>query len=186
MASKTQIANRALTKLGQGRVSNIETDGSVAAITINQIWDTVRDATLQMYPWNFAIKRTDLAPDADAPSWGWSTAFTLPSDCLQLLEIKDDIEYELERGKILCDQAEIIYIRYIYKVTDPAMYPPIFVEVLAHDLAIESCDKITDDTSLKNLLIAERTQIMNKALATDSVENITTEIIEDTWLTARL
>ena len=186
MASKTQIGNRTLVKLGQDRVSNIETDSSPAAITINQLWDTVRDATLQTYPWNFAIKRTSLAPDSVTPSWGWASAFSLPSDCLQLIEIKDNIDYEVEGGKILCDEANVIYIKYVYKVTDAALYPPTFVELFAHDLAIEGCDRITDDTNLKQLLIAERRVLLDRVLATDSVENLPVDIVEDDWITARL
>lgn len=185
MASKTQIANRALNKLGQGRVSNIDTDPSVAAITMSQLWDTVRDATLQMYPWNFATKRTDLAPDSSAPSWGYSTSFSIPSDCLQLLEIKDDIDYKIEGNKILCDEDDIIYIKYIRREDDVSMYPPIFVEMLSHNLAIESCDRITDDTNLKAVLIQQAKDLREKVLATDSVENLPVDVIEDDWVTVR-
>lgn len=185
MASKTQIANRALNKLGQGRVSNIDTDSSVAAITMAGLWDTVRDATLQMYPWNFAVRRTDLAPDADAPSWGWSTAFSIPSDCLQLLEIKDDVKYEIEANKILCDEAEIIYIKYIKRETDVSLWPPTFNEMFIMNLAIEACDRITDDTNLKAVLIQQARDLREKVLATDSVENKSVEVEEDDWVTVR-
>lgn len=185
MASKTQIANKTLVKLGQDRVSNIETDNSQRAIIINQLWDVVRDATLQTYPWNFAIKRISLAPDSVAPAWGWAAAYSLPSDCLQLIEIKDQIDYELEGGKILCDESNVIYIKYVYKVTDASLYPPSFVDVFSHDLATEACEAITSDANLKQLLIAERRMIVDRALAADSVENLPVDIVEDDWLTAR-
>ena len=186
MASKTQVANRWLMKLGQGRTSNIETDSSPAAIAVNQVWDTVRDAVLQQYPWNFAIKRVNLPADVTAPSWGWGSAFSLPSDCLQLLEIKDNVPYEIEGGKILCDQADILYIRYIAKITDVALWPPVFVEVFAHEGAIETCVRITDDNALLQLLTVQKNDIVNSALATDSVENLPADVVEDEWLVARL
>lgn len=75
MASKTEIANRGLMKLGQPRVSNIDTDPSPAAVAMSALFDSVRDELLQSYPWNFAIKRVDIAAAVDAPSWGWDNAF---------------------------------------------------------------------------------------------------------------
>lgn len=185
MASKTEIANRTLIKLGQSRVSNIDTDTSTAAVTLSQLWDSVRDSTLQMYPWNFATKRADLVPDSVSPSWGYSTAFSIPSDFLQLLEIKDDIDYKIEGNKILCDQSDIIYIKYIRREDDVSMYPPIFVEMLSQNLAIESCDRIADDTNLKAVLIQQSKDLREKVLATDSVENLPVEVDEDDWVTVR-
>jgi hypothetical protein len=186
MASKTEIANRALVKLGQPRVSNIATDSSARAVTINQIYDTVLRGCLQMYPWNFSIKRTDLAPDATAPSWGFNAAFTLPPDCLQLLEVKDDIKYQVEGGKVLCDGTDTLYIKYIRYVSDAGLYPAIFVEYFAQELAIEACDRITDDTGMKQTLLAQMASLRERVLATDAVENWAETLVEDDWITARL
>lgn len=186
MASKTEIANRALVKLGQPRVSNIETDSSASAVTINRIYDSVLKSCQQQYPWNFAVKRTSLAPDANAPSWGWATAFTLPSDCLQLLEIKDEVEYQTEGGKILCDEATIIYIKYVALITDEALFPPLFAEFFAQQLALESSVRITDDTGLRNSLLVEMRDITDRAFAADAVENWPEKLVEDDWLRARL
>lgn len=186
MASKTSIANRALFKLGQSRVSNIETDSSVNAITMNQLWDTVRDSLLQSYPWNFATKRIDLAQDASDPAWGFDAQYTLPSDCLQLLEIEDSPDYQVEGGKILCNVADTLYIKYLYRNDSVGTYPPTFVEALAISLAIEACDKISDDNTKKQLLLSEYRMIMDRVLATDSIENPAQVIDEDEWITSRL
>jgi hypothetical protein len=186
MASKTEIANRTLVKLGQPRVSNIDTDSSARAIAINQIYDTVLRGCLQMYPWNFSIKRTDLAPDALAPSWGFSASFTLPANCLQLLEVKDDIKYQVEGGKVLCDGTDTLYIKYIAYISDAGLYPPIFVEYFSQELAIEACDRITDDTGIKQTLLAQMSSLRERVLATDAIENWPEMLVEDDWLLARL
>jgi len=186
MASKTEIANRALIKLGQPRVSNIATDSSAAPVTINQIYDSVLKYCIQQYPWNFTITRTDLAPDANAPSWGFDYAFTLPSDCLQILEIMNDPEYQVEGGKILCDGSDTLYIKYIALITDAALFPPIFVEFFAQQMAIEACDRITDDTNLKSVLLQQMSGITETAMATDAIENWPAQLVDDDWLTSRL
>ena len=90
MASKTEIANRALSKLGQPRVSNIDTTDTKPARIIRDMYDSVRDALLQSYPWNFAVKRVTLAPDATAPAWGWTFAYTPPADFLSIYRVKFD------------------------------------------------------------------------------------------------
>lgn len=186
MASKTEIANRALIKLGQPRVSNIETDSSSAAVTLNQIYSSVLQSCLQMYPWNFSVTRTDLAPDANAPSWGFNYAFTLPTDYLQLLEVKDDVEFRVEGGKILCDGEDVLYIKYVANITDTALFPPVFVEFFAQQLAIEASDRITDDDNLKANLMSQMSGIMQRAMATNAIENRPVELDNDDWLLARL
>jgi hypothetical protein len=186
MASKTEIANRALIKLGQPRVSNIETDSSAPAVTLNQIYNSVLQTCLQTYPWNFSIKRTDLAPDANAPSWGFDYAFTLPTDCLQLLEVKDDIEFRVEGRKILCDGESVLYIKYVANITDTSLFPPVFVEFLSQQLAIEASDRIADDDNLKANLMSQMAGVMQRAMATNAIENRPVELDNDDWLLSRL
>ena len=98
MASKNEIAVRALSKLGQPRVSNIETDSTTNAIVLRDMYDVVRDALVASYPWNFAIKRAQLAKDSISPAWGYNNSFTLPVDFLALLEIKSNPDYRIESG----------------------------------------------------------------------------------------
>ncbi len=155
MAGKTEIANRVLIKLGQPRVSNVETDPTPAALTINGIWDTVRDSLLQSYPWNFAIKRVGLASDAATPAYGWAVQFSPPVDFLQLLDVKDDIEYVFENGKILVDDSSELFIRYVAKIEATTSWPPLFIEMFVATLALEACDRVTQDKTLKSLLAAE-------------------------------
>lgn len=186
MAGKTEISNRTLIKLGQPRVSNIETDNSPAAITINNLWASVRDSLLQSYPWNFAIKRVSLAPDTSTPTYGWSTQFTPPIDFLQLLDIKDDIDYKFEGGKILVDGQTSLFMRYIARIEDTSLWPPLFNEMMMVTLAIEGCDRITQDKNLKQLLLAEQRVIAQKALGADAIENLPEDLPLDEWLEARL
>lgn len=186
MASKTEISNRALSKLGQPRVSNIDTTDTKPARTISGMWDVVRDAVLSSYPWNFAIKRTSLAPDGTAPSWGWTYAYTMPADFLTLHRIRYNPAYEFEGKKILTDEGSTIYIQYIAQITATGDYSPTFVEALATRLAFEACEEITQSNSKKADLAKMYSAILNNAYHVDSKENPIEDLEDDDWVTARL
>ena len=66
MASKIDIINRALVKVGQARISSID-ENSKGATSIRTVYDQVRDTLMQSYVWNFAKVRVQLAADAAAP-----------------------------------------------------------------------------------------------------------------------
>ena len=185
MASKSEIANRMLSKLGETRVSNIDTDNTKKAKTIRFMWNSLRDSFLQAYPWNFAIKRAQLAKDATAPSWGYSNRYSLPSDFLALLEIKGNPDYRREGGYILTDAGAPIYIRYIARITNTGEWPAIFNEAFATRGAYEACEEITQSNTKKQILAQELKEVIAEAYATDAIEDPPVELQDDTWLTAR-
>lgn len=185
MASKTDIANRALSKLGSSRVSNVDTDNNTPAKTISYMWDSVRDAMLTAFPWNFAIKRVQIAADATAPSWGYNNSYTLPSDFLALIEIKDMPDYRIEGGKILTNQRAPLYIKYIYRVEETGLYDSLFNEALATRLAYEACEQITQSNTKKQILAQEFRERISEAYASDSIQDLPVERPDDTWLLAR-
>ena len=185
MASKTEIANRALSKLGEGRVSNIDTDTNKPAKVMAAMWDIVRDAMLAAYPWNFAIARDQIAKDSNTPSWGYANKFSLPSDFLALLEVKSNPDYRIEGQYIVTDAGSPLYIRYIRRVTDTGEFDPLFDEALATRLAFESCEEITQSNSKKANLADELVRNIKTAYASDSIQDPPLSPQEDSWVTAR-
>lgn len=185
MASKTQIANKMLFKVGEARVSNVETDSSSRATIINENFDLWRDELLSKYPWGFAIKRTQLAKDADAPSWGYSNQYTLPADYLHLLEIENDPRYKIEGDKILTDEGGPLKIRYVYRVTSTGLFAPLFSEALAAHGAVEISERLTQSNTKKQILIQELEAIIKQAFAQDAIQNPPLERADDQWLISR-
>jgi hypothetical protein len=185
MASKTAIANRALSKLGETRVSNIETDNTKPAKTIRFMYDIVRDAMLTAYPWNFAIKRAQIAADASAPAWGYNKQYTLPVDFLSLLEIRGNPEYRIEGGKILTNEGAPIYIRYISRISDAALFDPLFVEAFATRMAYEACEEITQSNTKKQILMSDLEMTVKSAYANNAIQGQPQTLEADTWLLAR-
>lgn len=185
MASKTKIANRALSKLGEKRVSNIDTDDVKSAKVIREMWDLERDALLAAYPWNFAIKYTQLAVDTATPSWRWDNQYTLPADFLTLVEIKDNPDYELAGNKILTNEDAPLYIRYVSRITNTGEFDALFTQALAAHLAVEACEELAQSNTKKQILIAERREIISTAYASDAIQNPHVERAESVWLEDR-
>lgn len=186
MASRTSISNRALSKLGQPRVNNITTTDTKAARVINEMYDSLRDAVLAAYPWNFAGKRSTLAPDADAPVWGWGYAYTMPADFLSLVRINTDPDYEFEGNKILTDEGPVLYIKYTSQVTDEGSFSALFSETFATRIAFEGCEELTQSNTKKATLAQEYELSLKQAYQVDAKENPVVEMEDDEWVTARL
>lgn len=191
MASKTEIGNRALSKLGEGRVSNIDTDNIKAAKVIRFMWDIIRDALLAEYPWSFALTRTQLPSDADAPAWGYNNKYTLPPDYLALVEIKGNPDYRLESDaasggiRILTNESAPLYILYIRRVTNTGEFDPLFVEAFATRLAFEGCEEITQSNTKKQLLAEEYQTSIKRAYANNAIQSPPQQLQTDQWVLAR-
>lgn len=185
MASKTDIANRALTKLGEGRVSNIETDGSISAVTINGMWTGLRDYLQKSFPWHFCIKRYGLAASATAPAWGYSTAYPFPTDYLALLEIQNDPDYILEGGHILTNVSGQLNIRYIARIEDVSQFDPMFNEAFSCLLAHEACERITQSNTKKESLRRDMMKVINDAYTEGSILDLPQKLALDEWISSR-
>jgi hypothetical protein len=185
MASETEIVNMALTKNGTSRINSLS-DNTEAAKIMRAIYSITLDAVLQAYPWNFAIKRAVLAPDADAPVWGYNYAYTMPADFLSLISIKDDPEYSFEGGKILTNDGPALYMLYISRVTNTGEYSPVFINAFSSKLAAESVEPITQSNSKRATLEALYEKALDEAYMADAQENQLQKLPEDDWVLERL
>ncbi|PTS84150.1 hypothetical protein DBR00_11500 [Pseudomonas sp. HMWF032] len=116
MATGVSICSNALLMLGAQTINSLDDPLDRAKICSN-LYPTVRDDLLRSHPWNCTIKRVLLAPDADAPAFGYSSKFELPSDFLRVLEVTDNgvfIDYLLEGRSILADSSSL-QLRYVYR-----------------------------------------------------------------------
>lgn len=186
MASKTDIINRALSKLGEPRIANADTANTKPARVMAGMWDNVKDAMLQSYPWKFAATRAALAADLTTPAYGWDYEYSLPSDYLAIIEIKDNPDYTIENGKILINEAGPLYIRYIRRITNTGQFHALFNEALASRLAYEGADEITDSNTKKEAALRDLNLAVTQAYQIDAIEVPPEELPEDDWITARL
>jgi hypothetical protein len=153
MVSKTSICNKALRKVGESPIMDIDTDTSDAANLCKQSYDEVLEEVLREHNWNFAIERQALVQEADnVPLYEFSYSYVLPTKpkFLKLISIENEPDYRIEKNRILTN-AENLNIRYVSKVTDPNKYDTMFVNALATRLASEIAFRLTGDSRGQNL-----------------------------------
>lgn len=145
--SETQLCNMALLKYGDATITSINADNNIRDRSCKVLYPIVRDRMLYMFPWNFAMKRADISAQlATTPDFQWDYAYTLPTDCLRAWELYGtDAEWEVEGGKLLTNQEEEIYIRYISEVKETGLFNPSFVNCVALALAAELASKLAGD-----------------------------------------
>lgn len=189
MASSTEICNRALQKLGAARITELTQD-TVSARACNVCYEILRDAELRAHPWNFSVKRAELAASATEPEWGRANEFPLPSDFLRLLpdypeDNRNTKDWQIEGQSILSDDDDPIYIRYVYRVTDVSIMDPLFREALSCRIAIELCESLTQSNTKKDGLRADYERSIREARRANAFENVPAIPAEDSWITAR-
>lgn len=147
MASDVDVANAALTELGQDRITGL--DQSVErARCIREIFEEQRDATLADHPWSFAMTRAALSRLASAPAFGWDYQYQLPTDCLIVREIHPEGAYSVEDGKLLSN-AEEVSVRYTRRVKDMNRTSAEFRLALAARIGANVAFKLTGSVTEK-------------------------------------
>jgi len=154
MASTVEICNGALNQLGATTILSLTEDSKNARLC-NSRYTQIRDGVFRSHPWNCLQKRVELAADTTAPAWGFSFAYTLPSDCLRLLRILDyDSNYKVEGRKILSNTSSM-KILYISRVIDPNEYDELLRETLSAALGADIAFGVTSNnqtaTNMYNL-----------------------------------
>lgn len=173
-----EICNLALDLLKQDAITSIDSPTGGTDVICARWYDHVRRATLRKHPWNFAATRTTLTPNATAPAFGYSQAFDLPNDFIRLLTIGDDTidnlqgQYQLEDGQLLFSYADdsSLKIRYVYDFTNVALMDPLFVDVLAAELALRIAYKVTGSDDAGDRIKDHLKLIAPEAYAIDGQE----------------
>ena len=171
MASEVETINSALNMIGATNIISRTEDSKSGRVT-NQRFDAVRDAVFRAHPWNCLVTRVALAADADAPTFDWSYAFTLPTDpyCLRVMRLDYlDIDFRVEGRKILCDESTINLV-YLARVTDPNQWDALLVEAIAARLAADISFALVQSTSLTANMFALYESKLSEARFVDATE----------------
>ena len=169
MASTVDICNGALNQLGATTILSLTEDSKNARLC-NQRYTQVRDGVFRSHPWNCLQKRIELAADTTAPAWGFSYAYTLPSDCLRLLRILDyDSNYKVEGRKILSNTSSM-KILYVARVTDPNEYDELLRETLSAALGADIAFGITSNNQTSQNMYQLFQEKLRDARFVDSTE----------------
>lgn len=189
MASKVEIANRALQKLGARRIVSLGED-SVNGRAINTAYEPVKLAELRKHAWSFAVKRASIAADASAPLFNREVSFQLPSDFIKLLaqdpeQNVNDLDWQIEGRKIITNEQAPLEIRYIYNVDDPNEMDALFRETLSAKLALELAEELTQSNTKKAALLEAYKDTIAEARKANAFERISQMPTADKWITVR-
>ena len=142
MASVVDICNGALNQLGASTILSLTEDSKNARLC-NARYTQVRESLFRSHPWNCLQKRIQLAADTTAPAWGFTSAYTLPADCLRLLRILDyDSNHKVEGRKILTNNSSM-KILYVARIEDPNEYDELLRETISAALAADIAYAVT-------------------------------------------
>ena len=174
MASVVQICNSALNQLGASSITAL-TENSKNARICNERYETIRDAVYRSHPWNCLVKRVQLAQDSDTPAWGFSYQYTLPSDCLRVLQIKDyDADYKIEGRKLLIEQSTV-YLIYLAIETDVNQLDILLRETISAALSQDIAYAITSNLQVAKLMAEKYQAKLSEARHTDASEGYNTD-----------
>lgn len=188
-ASETSICNLALQKLGASRIVSLS-ENSRNAESVSAAYPQQRDNELRKYLWKFAKKRATLAASAVAPAFTYDNAFPVPADFLRLIKpARLGLDWHLEHHDgglaILSNDGAPLQIRYIARITNPALFDPCFVEMLACKIAWHCCEDITQSNTKKDAIHQEYLEAKAEARRTNAFEQNKQPEPVDEWLMAR-
>jgi hypothetical protein len=197
MPSVVDICNEAMDLLGAATIASL-TENSKEARLCNRRFETVRDAVLRAHPWNAAIARADLAQDSEAPAFGFSFQYTLPTDpyCLRVMSFwnvnvdneltpyDSQVMYKIEGRKVLSNE-ETCKIIYISRVTDTEQYDALLSSTIAHRLASETAYAITGSNSIAQQMFSLYETRIREARSMDAMEGQPDKIIADDFVNIR-
>lgn len=190
--SAVDICNSALTLVGAATITSLS-DNSPEARACSVQYDSTRRDELRKHPWNFAIKRVQLAPDATAPAFDFDYQFTMPSDCLRvILPADDQLDWQIEGRKILSNYGSttsssgtVLNLRYVADIEDATQFDASFYSVFATALACDIVEKLTQSNQKSQMLQKAYEDEVRMARRMDAFETGPIDSADDGWWTVR-
>jgi len=187
--SNVSIANLALQKLGESPIVALD-ENSRNGRAVNACFEALRDKELRAYLWKFAKQRVILAPDSVDPAFMFNKAFVVPAGFLRVIKpARLDLDWHLENHNgqlaILTNEGDTLELRYIARITDPTLFDPLFVEMLACKLAWHLCEQLTQSNTKKAAIMEEYKELRAEARKTNAFELPQLPEPVDNWILAR-
>lgn len=172
MASKVDICSNALLILGAQPINSLDEESDRARLASN-LYDGVKLSVIRAHPWNCCVTRVALSPLSSAPPSDYVYWFTLPPDCAKVLQVGEyttEIDYRIERGKILANESAI-YLKYISAEVSEGAFDHLLVEALKYAMAAQMAYAITQSASMVELMDQKYQQVLRDAKAVDGQDD---------------
>ena len=188
MATGVSICSNALLMLGSQTINDFADQMNLdrAKLCAN-LYPSVRDDMLRQHPWNCAIKRAVLAPDAVAPSFGYQQSFELPADFLRVLEVGSagvQIDYLVE-GRSIQANTTVLELRYVFRNEVESTWDASLVSLMTLAMAAALAYPITQSSALQQSVEQKLELALRKARAVDGQEDPPQTLGDERLLRAR-
>lgn len=185
MASDVSICSNALLMLGADPIASFTEGGKGARLASNLFPDQKRDF-LRMHPWNAAMRRVRLAPEATPPAFGFKAQFLLPANCLRVIGIETGSyapEFKVEGRRLLAD-ATVLDLQYLEDI--PAdQFDANMAQAMTYRMAAAMAYAMTASASLAQSMAQEADMVIRRAKAADGQEGTTDTFMDDNYSAAR-
>jgi hypothetical protein len=155
--TKVTICNQALNLLGADTITSFSDTSNDAAAVCNNIYDTVKNMALSMYPWSFALAKKELSQSSTTPINEWQYRYDLPGDNLtgnvfQLYNSSSTAILPVNRFEIVYTDSgpaintdePTIFIDYISSNISEGMMPAYFIQLLVYMMTWHLAEPVTD------------------------------------------
>tara|TARA_R110000824_G_scaffold329221_2_gene516041 strand:+ start:1850 stop:2404 length:555 start_codon:yes stop_codon:yes gene_type:complete len=177
-----EIANRAITFLGGTTITAL-TDDTKEGRAVLRLYEQTRDQILRDHPWNFAIRRVQIAANTTSPVFEYTNAFDWPVDCLRIIEVDTTEEWAVEGRQIVTDASAPLDVVYVHQVTDANLFDAKFIEVYSLRLAADIAYDITASQTVAQTAETKYSALLQEARLIDAQESLSAS--EQSWLDAR-
>lgn len=205
MASEIEICNSALIQLGAEDTILSLDDDTTPARMCKAMYAICRDEVMTRFAWNSAMEQAQLAALTDAPTWGYTYAFQLPADCLRVVKVSSEsgnydtatgtyyqsswtawrpMDWKRHGRKILANSSPLL-IAYIKQITDPNTMDPSLRDAISAYLAAKIAYKITGSRAKEEQMKAWFREVIDEAMATNSLEGSSEELTSPQLLAVR-
>ncbi len=187
---KLGVINAALMKVGLPLAASVE-DADFNAATV---YSTVVKQALRSFPWAFATKYAVLAVNSQkTPAHGFTYAYTLPADCLRVVDVRASSELRAPKGRFVHTDG-VVYAnispcnaRYVSDATvdTPGAWPDDFADAVACRIAAEIANLSAQTASMTPGLLQFAQLSLAQAQAVDSTETTERVPMDESIIAAR-
>ena len=171
MASKLEIVNIALARLGESPIQSL-TEDSVPARVVSLLFDSARKSALRDYNWSFATRSASLARMSALPEelFDFQYAYALPPDCLRALRLRSGGAFLIRYKYLYTDDASSV-LEYIADIPDAEAFDAKFTEAFTYKLASELAMSIKGSPDLMAAMSNAYTALTQSAAAETARES---------------
>lgn len=185
MPTQVEIINQALRHLGAQEIQDVG-ENRPEATRAARAWPNAVDYLLRKHAWNFAQQWMKLAASSSAPVIGYACAYTLPVECVRLIDVRaeGDLSHQQARhelvGRTVYTDASPCYARMVVAQSSPVNWPPDFCRALGYLLAADLAPSIVRDEGTKIKMFSDLfAMAFDDATLADATESAPVEAAGD-------